>query len=87
MTRYEKIDHLQEDMILQDGVLKSPSLFSISGHVMKVWSFLCSFINFHRNTMLFNYCNDREKEGTTVLASYVHGLTVLSISTSSGRSP
>ena len=29
--------------------------------------------------MLFDYCNDWEKEGTLVLASYVHGLTVLSI--------
>ena len=35
------------------------------------------FINFHRNIMLFNYCDDREKEGTRVLASYVHGLTVI----------
>ena len=34
---------------------------------------------FHCNTMLFNYCSDREKEGTLVLASYmyVHGLTVI----------
>ena len=44
---------------------------------MKVWSFLCSFIKFECNTMLFKYCNDREKEGTPVLASYVHGLTVI----------
>ena len=29
--------------------------------------------------MLFDYCNDREKVRTTVLASYVHRLTVLSI--------
>jgi len=27
--------------------------------------------------MLFNYCNDREKEETPVLASFVHGLTVI----------
>ena len=52
-----------------------PIFFSC--HFMKVWSFLCSFIRFHYNTMLFNYCNDREKEGTLVLASYVHGLTVI----------
>ena len=39
--------------------------------------FLCSFVIFHCNTMLFNYCNDREKEETPVLASFVHGLTVI----------
>jgi len=33
------------------------------------------FINFHSNTILFNYCKDREKEGTLLLATYVHGLT------------
>ena len=29
--------------------------------------------------MLFDCCNDGEKEGTTVLASYVHEIAVLSI--------
>ena len=31
---------------------------------------------------MFNYYKDREKEGTQVLASYVYGLTVLSINKS-----
>ena len=52
-----------------------PIFFSC--HFMKVWSFLCSFMIFHCNTMLFNYCNDREKEETPVLASFMHGLTVI----------
>ena len=64
VTSYEKTDHLQENMILQDGVRMSPELFQFFLHFVKVWSFLHSIV-------LFNYCNDREKEGTPVLAIFM----------------
>ena len=46
---------------------------------MKVWSFLCSLEKFHANPMLLSDSNSPEKEGGSVLARYVKGLTVLSI--------
>ena len=49
------------------------SIFFLSYYENMIFSL---FINFHCNTM-FNYCNDREKEGTPILTSYVHGLTVI----------
>ena len=43
----------------------------------KVWSFFYSLAKFHANPTLFR--DSLEKEGGSVLASYMNGLTVLSI--------
>ena len=45
---------------------------------MKVWSLLYSTTTFYANPSLFSDDNSAEKGGS-VLASYVNGLTVLSI--------
>ena len=47
--------------------------------ITKVWFFLYSLATFHSNLTLFSDSNGPEKEGGSVLASYVNGLTVLSI--------
>ena len=47
--------------------------------ITKVWSFLYSLAKFHANLTLFSDSNSPEKERGSVLASYVNGLTVLSI--------
>ena len=82
VTRYEKIDHSQANMILQYGVeMLDTTLFLIffSLQITKIWSFLYSLAKFHANPMLFSDGNSPEKEGGSVVASYVNGLTVLSI--------
>ena len=69
-------------MILQYGVqyLTQHYFFNlISFQITKVWSFLYSLATSHANPLLFSNSNSAEKEGGSVLASYVNGLTVLSI--------
>ena len=81
VTRYEKIDHSQANMILQYRVQYLTqhyffSLFSLQN--TKVWSFLYSLAKFHANPSLFSDGNSLEN-GSSILASYVNGLTVLLI--------
>ena len=69
-------------MILQYGVqyLTQHYFFNFfSLQITKVWSFLYSLAKFHANPSLFSDGNSAEKDGGSVLASYVNGLTVLSI--------
>ena len=47
--------------------------------ILKVWSFVYPVIKFQRDTRLFSACTIREKEWRSLLASYMNGLTVLSI--------
>ena len=79
VTRYGKIDHLQENMILQDRVLKSPELFFFQIFFLSFCESMIFSVFIHKFSSQYNvnYCNDWEKEGTLVLASYVHGLTVI----------
>ena len=83
MTRYEKTYHSQKNMILQYGVqyLTQLTIFFhfFSLQITKVWSFLYSLAKFHAHLTLFSDSNSLEKEGSSVLASYVNGLTVLSM--------
>ena len=70
-------------MILQYGVqyLTQHYFFNFffSLQITKVWPFLYSLAKFHANPSLFSDGNSAEKDGGSVLASYVNGLTVLSI--------
>ena len=82
VTRYEKIDHSQANMILQYGVqywTQHYFFIFFSLQITKVWSFLYSLAKFRANPSLFSDGNSPEKDGGSVLASYVNGLTVLSI--------
>ena len=82
MTRYEKIDHSLVNRILQYWVqyLTQHYFFNyFSLQITKVWSFLYSLTKFHANSSLFSDGNSAKNDGGSVLASYVNGLTVLSI--------
>ena len=82
VTRYEKTYHSQKNIILQYGVqyLAQRYFFIFfSLQITKVWSFLYSIAKFHATLTLFSDSNSPEKEGGSVLASYVNGLTVLSM--------
>ena len=75
MTRYEKIDHSQANMILQYEVQYFTqhyffNFFSLQ--ITKVWSFLYSLPKFHANPLLFSDGNSVEKDGGSVLATYVN---------------
>ena len=80
MTRYEKTYHSQTkyDFAVRGSILDT-TIFFFSLQITKVWSFLYSLAKFHANLTLFSDSNSPEKEGGSVLASYVNGLTVLSI--------
>ena len=86
MTRYEKTYHSQKNMnialILQYGfqyLAQRYFFIFFSLQITKVWSFLYSLAKFHANLTLFSDSNSPAKEGGSVLASYVNGLTVLSM--------
>ena len=64
-------------MILQYGVQYLTQFF-LSLQITNVWSFLYSLAKLHENPSLFSEGNSAEKGGS-VLASYLNGLTVLSI--------
>ena len=79
---YEKTYHSQINMILQYGVqyLTQRYFFNFFFlQITKVRSFLYSLAKFHANLTLFSNSNSPEKERGSVLASYVNGLTVLSM--------
>ena len=81
VTRYEKIDHSQANMILQYGVqyLTQHYFFNFffADYESMVFPLLISKIS-----SLFSDGNSADKERGSVLASYVNGLTVLSINKS-----
>ena len=85
---YTKCDPLWEnrplagkyDFAVRVSILDTTLFFQLfSLLITKVWSFLYSLAKFHTNPSLFSDGNSAEKDGSSVLASYVNGLTVLSI--------
>ena len=71
---------LKYDFSVGGSILNSTFIFGFfSFDILKVWSFAYPVIKFQRDTRLFSACTDREKEWRSFLASYVNGLTALSI--------